>query len=322
MRVRALSWVLLRQGRLDEAEAELTEAMKEQELQRVSDPELAYMRLNLLLKRSRSRDFTRLVDSVGLEWRGGLARGAISAFSALTGRLGWYTAFADTLLGGVLKLPPPMVRQGEEAAPITLGVGGDSAAAAEAQLVAGFFPGPCGSFCATALRAGIRFGLRLPRARWPALDSTGPCLCEAPARALARGDTAGLRVAARALDSVSRAVAGAGVPEDGTSAIAADALLLLGDTLAALNAVRRMMDTTLVVTPLETVLPGGGLQIAGFLWPRGMLQRAELAAALGQKEEARLWYGRFIELWAGADVRFQPIVEQARAAYRALGGSS
>ena len=137
---------------------------------------------------------------------------------------------------------------------------------------------------------------------------------------MSRGDTAGLRAAARRLDSLSRLAAQSGIAEDGTSAIAADALLLVGDSLAALNAVRRMLDTTLVITPLETILSEGGLQIAGMLWPRGMLLRADLAAALNYKDEARLWYGRFVELWAKADPPFQPTVDRARRAYRALGG--
>ena len=216
-------------------------------------------------------------------------------------------------------LPPAMVRYGLGAGRVTLGVADDSTAAAESQVLS-MFPGGCNALCVTVILPTLRFGLRLPRTRWPSLDSAGAFARAPAALAMSRGDTAGLRAAARRLDSLSRSVAQSGGLEDGTSAIAADALLLAGDSLAALNAVRRMLDTTLVITPLETILSGGGLQIAGMLWPRGMLQRADLAAALNYNDEARLWYGRFVGLWAKADAPFQPTVDRARRAYGVLGG--
>ena len=50
-----------------------------------------------------------------------------------------------------------------------------------------------------------------------------------------------------------------------------------------------------------------------------MLQRADLAAALGYKDEARTWYMRVLDLWAEADVDVQPTVARIRAAVTALG---
>ena len=50
-----------------------------------------------------------------------------------------------------------------------------------------------------------------------------------------------------------------------------------------------------------------------------MVMRADLAAALGQKDEARLWYKRFLDFWAKPDAEFQPLVERIRKSYAALG---
>ena len=51
-----------------------------------------------------------------------------------------------------------------------------------------------------------------------------------------------------------------------------------------------------------------------------MLLRADIAAGLGLNDEARTWYGKFLELWVKADPEFAPIVTRARAAYTAAGG--
>jgi len=139
----------------------------------------------------------------------------------------------------------------------------------------------------------------------------------APAAALSRGDTAALRRAAVSLDSVSRVIVGAGTAEDGTGILASDAFLALGDTAAALRTLTRVTDTTLMVTPMEAPV-GVGLTFAASLWPRTMLERAELAAALGQRAEARLWYQRFLSFWSNPDPEFTHIVDRARKALAAL----
>jgi hypothetical protein len=54
------------------------------------------------------------------------------------------------------------------------------------------------------------------------------------------------------------------------------------------------------------------------LVPRAMVLRADLAAALGQRDEARLWYQRFLDFWANADPDFQPLVERVRKSLAAL----
>lgn len=54
-------------------------------------------------------------------------------------------------------------------------------------------------------------------------------------------------------------------------------------------------------------------------WPRMMLMRADLALAAGQRDEARVWYGRVLDLWAEADAELQPTVARIRASFAALG---
>jgi hypothetical protein len=49
-----------------------------------------------------------------------------------------------------------------------------------------------------------------------------------------------------------------------------------------------------------------------------MLLRADLAAALGFRDESRLWYTRVLDLWAEADPELQPTVTRIRAALGAL----
>lgn len=84
-----------------------------------------------------------------------------------------------------------------------------------------------------------------------------------------------------------------------------------------------MLDSAIVHTPLETHVPGAdGLVAMGALWSRAMLLRADLAAGQGLKDEARIWYGRFLDLWSKADPEFAPIVARARAAYAAVGGTA
>jgi hypothetical protein len=50
-----------------------------------------------------------------------------------------------------------------------------------------------------------------------------------------------------------------------------------------------------------------------------MLIRAELEAALGSRNDARVWYDRVLSLWSDADAELQPTVARIRAARAALG---
>jgi tetratricopeptide (TPR) repeat protein len=63
-----------------------------------------------------------------------------------------------------------------------------------------------------------------------------------------------------------------------------------------------------------------GSKYNAFLDPRYVLRLAELLDENGQADEARQQYLRFVELWEGADQRFQPIVERARQRAAELAG--
>jgi hypothetical protein len=134
-----------------------------------------------------------------------------------------------------------------------------------------------------------------------------------PALALAKGDTAALRAAARTLDSISSLRANLSRNEDGSTVVAADAFLILGDSMSALRLARRLTDTTLQNSGIETVMGGtGGSAI--MLWPRAMLLRADLEAAKGDKQIAKDYYTKFLALWAKADPEFAPLMTRVRAA--------
>jgi tetratricopeptide (TPR) repeat protein len=161
----------------------------------------------------------------------------------------------------------------------------------------------------------LAYGLRLPRKSWPQVDSTDIRLRSA--FALSRGDTALLRRTARSLDSSAAAIALRGGLEDGRTIMVADAFVLLGDSLSALKSFRRMLDTTMFASRLAAPVSGSFFLQVGLVYPRAMLLRADLAATLGFKDEARKWYDRFAKLWSEADAEFQPLV--ARAARGAAG---
>ncbi|MGH7636869.1 MAG: hypothetical protein ACREOK_04390, partial [Gemmatimonadaceae bacterium] len=171
----------------------------------------------------------------------------------------------------------------------------------------------------TSIGASLMFALRMPRASWPALDSTVRDAKLRPALALSRGDTAALRRAANALDSILRTIVATGNSDTVYAVVASDAYLALHDTTAALRIVRFAIDS---VAPLAAYFPlnSQGFTAAAFA-PRLMLLRADLAAARGHRDEARLWYDRFLEAWSTANPEFQPVVERARRVRAALGGS-
>jgi TolB-like protein len=160
---------------------------------------------------------------------------------------------------------------------------------------------------------------RLPRAPWPAIDTSLRDSRLLPARALFLKDTVALRAAARRLDSTVALLARTGTADSAFAIIAAEVHLALGDSVAALRSVRLMLDSVLPTTPLFPTNQGGNSVVV--IMPRMMLLRADLAAAAGGREEARTWYRRFIDLWSTAVPELQPIVARARQALAALGGT-
>jgi tetratricopeptide (TPR) repeat protein/TolB-like protein len=176
------------------------------------------------------------------------------------------------------------------------------------------------SFATRSIAGSLMYSLRAPRTQWPAIDTTLRDVRLRPAIALSRGDTAGVRAAAQALDSLAAALASAGVADSGFSVVAAEAYLAVRDTAAALRSTRVALDRSSASTPYFPQSSPGMASV--YFVPRAMLLRADLAAATGQREEARTWYRRFIDVWSTAVPEFQPLVERARKALAALGTSS
>ena len=166
--------------------------------------------------------------------------------------------------------------------------------------------------------ATYRIALRMPRT-WP------PAAYPSPANhrgsvitAVARGDTARLRSETRWIDSVlqSRPVS---ISDSGDAVLLADAFLILHDSVAALRVVRRTLDSTWTRTSLSSTPAVNGLPII-IAWPRMALLRADLESAIGDKAAAREWYRHFLDLFAGADREFQPMLTRARQGLAAVGG--
>jgi TolB-like protein/tetratricopeptide (TPR) repeat protein len=154
----------------------------------------------------------------------------------------------------------------------------------------------------------------LPPVSYPANDRRGAVVA-----AVINRDTARLRSETRALDSIAREQPAA-IPDSGGGLLVAQAYLVLRDSTAALRVVRRMLDTTLATAPLGHTAFGGGLPVL-YIVPRLSLMRAELEAAIGDRNEARKWYRRFLDLWVDVDPDFAPILERARRGYAAIGGT-
>src|SRR5262249_22729716 len=155
-----------------------------------------------------------------------------------------------------------------------------------------------------------------PPSEWPPLDGVALDLRTAPVLAIQRGDTAMLRRSAKSLDSMSRVMTTALLPDTGLTLVAADAYLVLRDSLAALRMTRRWLDSTFAFT---TMLVGNPAANTAVFVPKAMLLRADLASALGFKDEARLWYRRVLTFWKEADLEFRPFVDRVKRSYDAIG---
>ena len=310
---RALARVLVLQGEYAAAEAELARVTRggsvgEEMRQALEMIEIAY-------KRGRPLDAIRAYDEgrrnnslVGPTARFSFGN-AISGYGPAFGRLVEF----DSLVAGQMRAggAPDLVQryQGHVLRGALTGTFGDSAVILERLL-----------FDTTALRsrtqatrnvtATLMFALRAPRTSWPAIESTLGDPRLAPALALSKGDTARLRAAALALDSLAATYSSAAMADSGYSLIAADAWLVARDTTAALRSLRYMLDVSSATTPYFPQ-QSSGFTIAYFA-PRAMLLRADLAAARGLTDEARVWYQRFIDTWSTAVPELQPTVERAK----------
>jgi tetratricopeptide (TPR) repeat protein len=316
---RTLGTNLLKLGRLAEASREVEEAARLLPFDPYSD--LPGVRLEIALKQGKGTEAARLADSMRAASAAQPEMVRLST-AIITGPLiGRLAEGEAALLAGLMaqpsgsSLPPAVTGYLTRGSRVVLGIGGDSTVALERALLPLVAPdGICRSRCLALLQSSWVFGLRLTRDKWPGFDSTASRDRRlGPGVARATGDSGALRKAAMVLDNATAEDARLSSPEDGSSLVAADAFLLLGDSAQALRVMRRMTDTTLLFTPLGVPVADAGLAFSGALWPRAYLLRADLEAAVGDKEKAKEFYRKFAELWAGADAEFAAIVQRAKS---------
>ena len=316
---RVLGRILLRLGRIDDAAREINEASALLPYDQFS--ELPMYQVEIAVKQGRGADVNRIFDSTFAAQKSEAVRlGASLLMGPIMGRV----AAADSAAVASIRrsaqaaanqsLPPAIGAYFGQTVRIVLGIGEDSTAALE-QTLLGLLRSrtTCSQTCLTLMAPSWIFGLRIKRPAWPGFDSLASRDRRlAPAIALSAGDTTRLRAAARMLDSVTAEDAKLGLPEDGATLVLTDAFLALGDSVSALRAVKRLIDSTLIFTPLEASISGVGIAFPAAIWPRAMLLRADLEAARGNRVEARKWYGRLAALWAKADAELMPIVERVK----------
>lgn len=283
-------------------------------------------RLEIAIRRGRGAEVRQLLDSAGHAFRGKTVPSsvpvALALANAIVGRLGGF----DTLIA-TLGAPPVIVRYYQLSLRTLLtGSGTDSTVVAERET----FDFVTGAGAGSAVQATnlisptLGLGLRIPRPSWPAIvvnpkdreAISGAVLL--PALALARGDSQEFRRATRALDSAATAPVG-GVSRLIAGVTAAQSYMILADSQSALRLLRHVVDSSFASIPITATL-STGFGPAGIVWPRAILDRADLARALGFHDEARTWYGRFIGLWGDPDAEFAPLMLRVRAAYASVGG--
>ena len=100
--------------------------------------------------------------------------------------------------------------------------------------------------------------------------------------------------------------------------MSAEAYIAAHDSTAALKITRWFTES--VMPAMSRVSTNGDTddEMGFLLVPRMMLQRADLAAALGFPEEARTWYLRVLDLWAQADPELHPTIARIRDAVARL----
>jgi hypothetical protein len=304
--------MFLRLGQTAAAERELAETLKDPAMR--DDPELFLRRAEIALKLMRGAEINRLVDSMSIVTPTEVGRANRLLFGAVTGRF----AGADSFFTQVVKaqrIPADLVPIVMLNYRIVAGVPPDSLEAVEKAIAAkvASAPGTCSMDCVNRIGGQFIMALRAPRT-WMTLPADlEKNLIFAPVYALSRGDTAALRAAARALDSLSSLRVGNARDESGVTLVAADAYLAAGDSVKALAMARRMADTTLQMSSIVASL-STAQALTALLWPRVMLLRADLEAAKGDKQLAKDYYTKFLALWAKADPEFAPVISRVRAA--------
>jgi tetratricopeptide (TPR) repeat protein len=319
---RGLTFVLLHQGRVQEAAQQV--ALIQGAGSFAEELRTLLVRIELATKMGRAKEAIRLYDSIRVAsipvpnnnppTFGSAVAGYGPAFGRMVEFDSLLTATSRSQPAGFVRYQHAVLHTGRT------GIAHDSLLSTERaifdQIVAAR-----GAFSATRqLAPAMSLTLRVPRQLWPALDTTVKDRRALAPIAMSLGDTSRLRAAARSLESFITASAAAGMADSAFAVTAADAYLILRDSVSALRVLQVSLDSLIPVTSLFPLQGGQGQSIVYYV-PRMMLMRADLAAALGRKEEARTWYTRFIDLWSTAIPELQPIVERARQALAALGGS-
>ena len=253
----------------------------------------------------------RTPDRPGTAWRRG-------SWDAIFGRFARFRAWVDQNPGftpeqrGYVKRLPALM----------LGARDDAMPALEAAWLAAPRAMNCNRGCGDErIIPSLAYGLTLPRTAWPALSDSSADQRLLPAMALAAHDTAALRRAALKLEAYMHGLVDAGDADlAGTGIVAVDAFTLLRDSTHALEVARFMVDSAIPKGILFATL-GNDWPGSPVLWPRAMLQRADLAAALGFRDEAHIWYARLLDLWADADAEMQPTIVRIRSALGSLGAT-
>jgi tetratricopeptide (TPR) repeat protein len=279
-------------------------------------------RLELAVKLWRGLDANRLYDSIrshpatlAMLPTGPLTTGGLAVVAApVLGRMRQYDSLvtAGMRAGGV---PPTFERLSREGVRLLVGFPTDSLVAVERAAFDELAAARGAGLATRRIVYTLAFGLRAPRQTWPPLDTSIADPRIRLAVAHMRRDTTSLRANARRLDSLSSVYIAALLPDTGAALVAAEGYLALRDSVAALRVTRRWLDSSIAYTTLILVQGNTFVQP---LVPRAMVLRADLAAALGQRDEARLWYQRFLDFWANADPDFQPLVERVRKSLAAL----
>jgi tetratricopeptide (TPR) repeat protein len=91
-----------------------------------------------------------------------------------------------------------------------------------------------------------------------------------------------------------------------------------GDVLARLGEHRRAIEAYEAIDRAGDIprLNHPGYEV------RSWLERGALYQEVGQPDSARAMYQRFVDAWGDADPEFQPLVDRARDAIRALEGQT
>lgn len=316
---RALARVLVLQGRSTDAALELEKVRTKGTLQEELRGALERMEINYKL--GRGADAIKAYDnarSSGIALPGSPMQfgNAISGYGPAFGRI---VEFDSVLTTGMRAAnAPEFVQRYQRAAIRTVltGQASDSLMELERSTFEASLPRGL-RFATRSATATLVYALRAPRTAWPAIDTTMTDPRLQPAIAMVKRDTVKLRAAAQALDSIAAMMTAAGASDSGYSVIAADAYLLLRDTTSALRSLRFGLDAAVTTTPY---FPQNSGQLPPvYFVPRMMLLRADLAAATGQREEARTWYRRFIDVWATAAPELQPLVQRARKSLESVG---